>query len=207
MFESDAIENKGSWIETNNDTPKISKLLSRQSSKGRRVNSSKKKRGVLYHLMLASDPVNAVAGGSNWSEISALREIASRTRKITLVAVAEAAKDDPLSTTGKQSFSDICAVLEVGLVIDHGGLHIVKTCEAKNVILTFKNGIWEPVEWCKDPVSESLLPSLLKKRCLELANDASTPMQILRTCAAFLQTPCARSKKDLAEIVTNAAKE
>lgn len=206
-FESPSVEGPEHWKTTLVNTPYLDRLIGNQTS-GRKRGPVKKKRDgdntVLRHLMVASDPINAVSGGSNWRAETALKEYVSRTRCISDQTLSELYLDNPISEKGRIAFSELCTSIGVGLIIQVEGIHIVKICDSKNIWLEQISGAdWGTVPWCKAPVGASTVQSLMAHKGRELAKKKDTSMRELRNIAQAcgIPRPLPRSKQSLAEFI------
>lgn len=209
--ESPCVESDASWRPAAAGTPALDRLISRQTPArrrgGRADRGARADSSALRHVMAASDPVNAVAGGSDWRAETALREFAHRTRRVSESAVAAVLSDDPLSEDGARAFEEVCAAVGVGLIVQgpEGGVRVVRLCEHKNVWLRrgSAGGAWDAVAWCKAPVGADRARALLAHKSRERAADPAARMSELRSIAEScgLPRPLPRSKKALADLI------
>ena len=212
-FDSPCLEGPDHWKTAPTNTPNLDRLIGKQAS-GRRNSPDNKGRGgcrrgedhtVLRHLMVASDPINAVSGGSSWTAEKALREFASRTRSVAGGTVAEVLLDAPDTEGGQAAFSELCAALGVGLIIQAEGIRVVRVCERKNVWLERSPGgsSWGTVPWCKAPVGATTAWSLVRHKGRQIAGDGGSSMKELRNVARScgIPTPLPRAKCSLADLI------
>lgn len=224
LDESPCVESDATWRTTVANTPALDRLIARQASGRRRSGAStsasasgagagggvrRADSSALRHIMAASDPVNAVAGGSDWRADTALREFANRTRSVSESAVSGALQDDPLSERGEAAFREVCAALGVGLIVQGEGFRVVKLCEEKNVWLARTGagagaGAWDTVPWCRAPVGARAARALMADKGRACAAEpTTTSMRELRAVAEScgLPRPLPRSKQALCELI------
>lgn len=154
--------------------------------------------------MVASDPVNAVAGGCDWRAETALREFAHRTRSVSDSAISAVLSDDPLSESGEAAFREVCTALGVGLIVQAEGFKVVKLCAEKNVWLARTDAsAWDTVAWCKAPVGADTVRALMADKGRARASEHATSMRELRAIAEScgLPRPLPRSKQALSDLI------
>ena len=207
-FESPHVESDASWRTTVATTPALDRLIARQTSGRKRTGGggrvARPDASVLKHLMAASDPVNAVAGGTDWRAETALREFANRTRSVSDSAIAAVLSDDPLTEAGESAFREVCTALGVGLIVQTDGFKVIKLCESKNVWLERSGATaWGTVAWCKAPVGSDSARALMADKGRARAADPAASMRELRAVAEScgLPRPLPRSKRSLSDLI------
>lgn len=211
-FESGAIECDAHWCVRPRGTPALDRLISglQRPRRGRArqpARAAGQEGSVLQHLMTACDPVAAVAGGTDWSPDAALRELAQRTRCVPDAVVARVTGRAPCDLVDLQAHEEVCRALGVGLVLSHphpSSITVVRIEADRNLWLQKKGGsAWEPAPWCKGPVGEAAIRSVIRQKARELAALPETLMADLRKAAELcgLPKPYPRTKKDLAALI------
>ena len=153
--------------------------------------------------MAAADPVNAVAGGTDWRADVAIREFSNRTRSISNAAVAEATLDDPRTVAGEAAFREVCSAIGVGLILEDEGFRVVKLCPDKNLWLAKASEGWETVPWCMAPIGQDAAAGLIVDKARERATDPRSSMRELRriAIACGLSKPLPRAKNALCALI------
>jgi hypothetical protein len=156
---------------------------------------------VAAHLLLASDPINAVLGGSQWCADSALRELSRRSSCLDERVRREITKDDPAADTA--SFGELCDAFDVGLVFGDGdGFEVVCLRDRCNLWLERAPGGWTHASWCRSPVARNIIERHIRERACEIASSRSG-IKTLRRCAETvgLSRPFPRTKNELGRTI------
>lgn len=162
---------------------------------------------IVHHLMSACDPVDAIAGGTNWRAERALREFAARTMSIQAAQVSKVVSGaDPFTEDGAGAYSDVCSGLGVGLVLCRGNasIRVIKICPEKNVWLEkASDGSWSASTIARNPVNREATEAFIRTRCRTAAQNPSLGIKQLRELAeqAGIEKPYPRSKAGIAELL------
>lgn len=192
-FESDFIDGPEIWRVSsgNRKTPRLNKLIAMHSA----AKEPRKQRvaepaadSVIAHMFTASDPVNAVMGGTRWSADAALKELSRKHPGIDEGSRIIILEDDPIKNAAQ--FSAVSDALDVGLIIESGseGFTVVCTKPSKNIWLERCQSGWKAVQWCGNPVSRQSIHELIKTRARALAS-SNNSIKSLRSCAESIGLP------------------
>lgn len=208
-FESPSIECARSWCPVRRDAADLDRLI--QSVQRRKPEMTALTAGedlgdsIVHHLMSACDPVDAIAGGTDWKAERALREFAARTMAIPSAQVSRVVSGaDPLTEEGSGAYSDVCAGLGVGLILCSGNAstRVIKLCPDKNVWLDKADDGWSVATFARYPINREATQSLIRTRFRTAAQNPSLGIKQLRELAeqAGIEKPYPRTKAGIAEL-------
>jgi hypothetical protein len=211
-FESPEIECARSWCPARREAADLDRLV--QSVQRRKTeatasataSASGSTATIAHHVMSACDPVDAIAGGTNWKAERALREFAARTMSIHSAQLSKVVSGaDPFTEEGAGAYSDVCAGLGVGLVLCRGNapVKVIKICPEKNVWLEKSADGWSPAAFARHPIGKEATEALIRARCRTAAQNPSLGIKQLRELAeqAGIEKPYPRSKAGIAELL------
>nr|WRJ69582.1 hypothetical protein TetV2_00133 [Oceanusvirus sp.] len=209
-FDSPEIESPDIWKPMGHRrTPLLDRLIASHApvrSAQKRPNaasSAPRTDTVAAHLLLASDPVNAVLGGSQWCADSALRELSRRNSCLEERVRLDIGLDDPSSAP--DSFRELCEAVDVGLVVsDVDGFQVVCLRDRRNLWLEKTPGGWSAAPWCRSPVARDVITTRTREKALQLVSaDRASGIKTLRRCAETvgLSRPFPRTKEELRKAI------
>lgn len=211
-FESPSIECARSWCPVRRDAADLDRLI--QSAQRRKpemtasasASASASGTTIAHHVMSACDPVDAIAGGTNWKAERALRQFAARTMSIQAAQVSKVVSGaDPFTEEGAGAYSDVCAGLGVGLILCRGNasIRVIKICPEKNVWLEKAADGWSLATFARYPISKEATEALIRTRSRTAAQNPSLGIKQLRELAeqAGIEKPYPRSKAGIAELL------
>ena len=210
VFDSPAIENPRSWGRAPRSAPALDRLIASVSSGGRREPArARRDDTIAHHVMSASDPVDAISGGSAWRAERALGEFAKRMSLPSAQVAKVVSGADPFLDEASAAYSDVCGALGVGLVVQNGSeIRVIRICPDKNVWLQRgESGGWSAADRCKNSVGRGEIEAMIRERCASAAKNPGSSIKELRHYADHLgiPRPHPRTKSALANVLLAAA--